>query len=67
MAAHKSRIVRCEYTGEVEGHEYRGADIRLDTSVPTTYYGRYKIGINGFTTLGEAKAFIDAKRDKVAA
>ena len=62
--AHTATQLR-DLDGRLEGYEYRGVEIRLDRSVSTTYWGRYKIGGyrngDGFTTLKEAKSHIDAK------
>lgn len=50
----------------IDGHEYRGMMITLNTHVPTSYYGRYTIGSRMFTYLFEAKEYVDAKYTNAA-
>jgi hypothetical protein len=63
MNAAKHRATRLE-DGE---YEYRCKDIWQDESIPPGYWGRWVIrpGSQRFTTLKEAKRFIDKLRDGI--
>lgn len=61
MAAHRTKRI------DQDTVEYRGWSIRRSTTVPQGYYGRYIIpGQRSFSSLKDAKDYVDSKLDRKA-
>lgn len=47
---------------EMEGrYEYRGREIWRKNSTPSGYWGRWNVGAHGFSSMADAKNYIDQK------
>jgi len=68
MTKHKATRIYDDLDGnELLGYMYRGKEIDLNSDVPAGYWRRYSIGGYrngmGFTTLAQAKWYIDQQME----